>query len=84
MAMLASRTQGKRGSLSTIAGPKRAAMLMLALGEEYGGKIWNMLDDDEIRQISLVMSQLGTVDATDVEHLLLEFVSRLSASGWTI
>ena len=65
MAMLASRTQGKKVSLASISGPKRAAMLMLALGEEYGGKIWNMLDDDEIRQISLVMSQLGTVDATD-------------------
>jgi len=81
MAMLASRTQGKRVSLGNISGPRRAAMLMLALGEEYGGKIWNMLDDEEIRQISLVMSQLGTIDASAVEHLLLEFVSRLSASG---
>jgi flagellar motor switch protein FliG len=81
MAMLASRTQGKKSSLSNISGTKRAAMLMLALGEEYGGKIWSMLDDEEVRQISVVMSQLGTVDAAAVEQLLLEFVSRLSASG---
>jgi flagellar motor switch protein FliG len=80
MAMLASRTQGKAIGAG-IKGAKRAAILMLALGEEYGGKIWNLLDDEEIRQISIVMSTLGTVEASAVEQLMLEFVSRLSASG---
>jgi flagellar motor switch protein FliG len=54
---------------------------MLALGEQYGGKVWNLLDDDELRQLSITMSTLGTVDAQEVEGLLLEFVSRLSATG---
>ena len=80
MAVLANRTQGKKPT-TQLSGPRRAAMLMLALGEEYGGKIWSLLDDDEVRQISVTMSQLGTVDASSVEHLMLEFVSRLSASG---
>ena len=56
-------------------------MLMLALGEQHGGKIWNLLDDDELRQLSIVMSTLGTVEADVVEDLLLEFVGRMSASG---
>ena len=64
-----------------LAGPKRAAILMLALGEQYGGKIWSLLDDDEVRQLSLEMSTLGTVDVDTVEDMLLEFVSRMSASG---
>src|SRR3954451_1768628 len=63
------------------AGPKRAAILMLALGEQYGGKIWSLLDDDEVRQLSLEMSTLGTVEVDTVEDMLLEFVSRMSASG---
>src|SRR5712672_3280210 len=62
-------------------GPKRAAILMLALGEQYGGKVWSLLDDDEVRELSMVMSTLGTVEADVVEDLLLEFVSRMSASG---
>src|ERR1700716_603401 len=62
-------------------GPKRAAILMLALGEQYGGKIWSLLDDDEVRELSMHMSTLGTVEADVVEDLLLEFVSRMSASG---
>ncbi|AMA60270.1 flagellar motor switch protein FliG [Bradyrhizobium daqingense] len=64
-----------------LAGPKRAAILMLALGEQYGGKIWSLLDDDEVRQLSLEMSTLGTVEVDTVEDMLLEFVSRMSASG---
>jgi flagellar motor switch protein FliG len=54
---------------------------MLALGEQYGGKIFSLLDDDELREISIVMSSLGTIEAEEVEELLLEFVSRMSASG---
>ena len=64
-----------------LTGPERAAVLMLALGEHYGGKIFSLLDDDELREISIVMSSLGTVDADSVEELLLEFVGRMSASG---
>src|SRR6186713_31742 len=64
-----------------LSGPRRAAILMLALGEQYGGKIWGLLDDDEVRQLSLEMSTLGTVEVETVEDMLLEFVSRMSASG---
>jgi len=38
-------------------------------------------DDEEVRELSVVMSTLGTVEADVVEDLLLEFVSRMSASG---
>jgi len=62
-------------------GPERAAVLMLALGEQHGAKVWNMLDDDELRKISVVMSTIGMIEAGLVENLLLEFVSRMSASG---
>src|SRR5713101_4210733 len=80
IANLASR-QGNRPKGPAMSGPKRAAILMLALGEQYGGKIWQLLDDDEVRELSLAMSTLGTVEAEVVENMLLEFVSRMSASG---
>src|ERR1700757_2169496 len=79
LATLGPRQAGKKGI--KISGPKRAAMLMLALGEQYGGKVWGLLDDDEVRELSLAMSTLGTVEADTVEGMLLEFVSRMSASG---
>ncbi len=80
VATLASRQQ-EGAPARQLTGPERAAVLMLSLGEQYGGKIWSLLDDDELREISVVMSTLGTIEAQLVENLLLEFVGRLSASG---
>jgi flagellar motor switch protein FliG len=77
---LAARQNGKSKG-PVLPGPKRAAILMLALGEQYGGKVWSLLDDDEVRELSVHMSTLGTVEADVVEDMLLEFVSRMSASG---
>src|ERR1700704_5143589 len=80
VATLAGR-QSANGSGRQLKGPERAAVLMLALGEQHGEKVWKLLDDDELRQLSIVMSTLGTVEAESVEGLLLQFVGRLSASG---
>src|SRR5579862_7239987 len=80
IAALASR-QGDSASGRKLTGPERAAVLMLALGQQFGGNIWSKLDDDELREISIVMSTLGTIESSSVEALLLEFVSRMSASG---
>jgi len=65
----------------TLTGRQRAAVLMLALGEQHGAKIWSLLDDDELREISIEMSTIGTIEAELVENLLLDFVSSMSASG---
>jgi flagellar motor switch protein FliG len=80
VATLAGR-QPASGPGRHLRGPERAAVLMLALGDQYGEQVWKMLDDDDLRTLSLTMSSLGTVDAGSVEALLLEFVGRLSASG---
>ncbi|MGE0522287.1 MAG: flagellar motor switch protein FliG, partial [Variibacter sp.] len=68
-------------SSRALTGPERAAILLLALGEQFGGKIWKMLDDDELRILSATMANLGMVEAATVESLILDFVSQLSASG---
>jgi len=62
-------------------GPERAAILLLSLGDEYGAVIWEQLDDDEVKEISLAMSRLGKIRVELVEQLLIDFVSQMSASG---
>lgn len=59
----------------------KAAALMIALGEEHGRIIWNLLDDEEIKELSLAMSSLGTVEAQVVEELFLEFANGVSSVG---
>ncbi len=80
VATLASRSH-KSEKARPLSGPERAAVLMLALGDQYGAKVWGLLDDEELRELTIVMSTIGTVQAESVENLMLEFVSRLSASG---
>jgi flagellar motor switch protein FliG len=65
----------------TLTGAERAAVLMLALGDEHGAAIWSALDDDEVKEISQTMANLGTVSAELIEKLLLEFVTQISSTG---
>lgn len=63
-------------------GAARAAALLLALGEETGGKLMSMLEDDELREVSRAMMSLGNVSSETVEQLCLEFAGRMGkASG---
>ena len=67
--------------LRSLSGAERTAILMLSLGEEHSAKLWQMLDEDEIKEISQIMSNLGTVSSALVEKLLVDFVSQLSGTG---
>jgi flagellar motor switch protein FliG len=40
-----------------------------------------MMDEDEIKEVSQLMSNLGTVSASLVEKLLIDFVSQMSSTG---
>jgi flagellar motor switch protein FliG len=67
--------------IRSLSGAERTAIVMLSLGEEHSAKIWQMLDEDEIKEISQIMSNLGTVSSNLVEKLLVEFVSQMSGTG---
>ena len=67
--------------LRALTGTQKAAILMLALNEDQVGKIFGMMDDDEIREISQTMSTLGTVNANTVEKLFVDFASLISTTG---
>ncbi len=64
-----------------LSGPRRAAVILLALGAEYGKAIWSALDEDEIRVVTHAMVQLGSIEADTVEELIVDFVGNLSAAG---
>ena len=64
-----------------LTGAEKAAIILLSLGEEHGAQVWRMFDDEEVREVSQVMANLGTVSASVVERLLVEFVSQMSTTG---
>jgi len=63
-----------------LTGPEKAAVILLSLGEDHV-RLWQGLDDDEVKEISQAMATLGSVSAQVVEDLMLEFVSGMSGSG---
>ena len=78
-ARLASKKQGVDDP-RRLTGPEKAAVILLALGEEHTA-LWQSLDEDEIKEISQAMAGLGTVNANVVEELMVEFVSGMSGAG---
>jgi flagellar motor switch protein FliG len=62
-------------------GPQKAAILMLALGEEHAAKMFARMHEDEIRDLSHAMAQLGNVSAELVESVCDEFASNLGQAG---
>jgi len=77
------RGGGRNKSITDTAqltGPEKAAVVLLALGEDHA-TIWQNLDDEEIKEVSQAMASLGTVAANVVESLLVEFVSGMSGAG---
>ena len=65
---------------SRLSGPEKAAVVLLALGEDHD-TIWRTLDDEEIKEVSQAMASLGNISADAVEGLLIEFVSGMSGAG---
>jgi flagellar motor switch protein FliG len=62
-------------------GPQKAAILMLSIGEEQAMRLFSMMDDDEIKELSTAMASLGKVDSSMVERLFVEFTESFSQTG---
>ncbi len=64
-----------------LAGDEKAAVLLLALGPDYGKPIFQELDDIEIRQLSRAMSQLGSITQDMLDNLFVQFITSLTTNG---
>ncbi len=54
-------------------GADKAAILLLFLGPEATGKVYEHMDDDEIKRISQSMTSLGYVSRATIEEVVQEF-----------
>jgi flagellar motor switch protein FliG len=70
-----------REDYRTLSGTEKAAILLLAIGEDQMGKVFTFMDDEEIKELSQTMANLGTVSSSIIERLFLEFAEQISATG---
>lgn len=64
-----------------LSGPEKTAVLLLAMGEVQCAKMFAMMHEDEIKDISMIMAQLGSVRSDAVENLCTDFVKVLGGTG---
>jgi len=70
-----------RGDSRKLNGGQKAAVFMLALGPDHSAKLFELMDDEEIRDLSQSMATLGSVESNTVEELFVEFADQLSGGG---
>ncbi len=62
-------------------GSQKAAILMLSLSEELAMRLFALMDDDEIKELSQAMAGLGKVGSDMVERLFVEFTESVAQTG---
>ena len=64
-----------------LVGAQKAAVLMMALGSESCTRLFALMHEDEIREISAAMAGLGPIQSETVERLCAEFTARIGGGG---
>ncbi|MDF1733840.1 MAG: flagellar motor switch protein FliG [Minwuia sp.] len=64
-----------------LSGSQKAAIMILSLSDESLAPLWEMLDDEEVKEISQTMANLGSVTSETVERLFVDFANQMSAGG---
>jgi flagellar motor switch protein FliG len=72
---------GKAEEYRSLSGTQKAAILMLALGDERCARLFNLMHEDEIKEVSSAMARLGSVRAETVERLCSEFSESSGGAG---
>jgi len=64
-----------------LSGAQKAAIMMLSVGEDGAQQLFALMDEDEIKEISQTMANLGMIHSSVVEQLFVEFANRMTSTG---
>ena len=70
-----------REDFKNMAGTEKAALLVLSLGDDHAAKLFSLLDEDEIKELSQTMANLGAVSSQVMERLFVDFAEQISSTG---
>ncbi len=70
-----------RDDYRSLSGPEKAAILVLSVGEEESSLIFSHMDDDEILELSQIISGLGKIGPSVVERLFMDFTEQMSSTN---
>jgi flagellar motor switch protein FliG len=70
---MAKKQTGKDVSVDNLTGPEKAAVFLLTLGEDFTSKVFQRLDEGELKVVGRQMAKMDHVDQEDITALLNEF-----------
>lgn len=72
---------GKQVEYRKLSGADKVAVLLMSINEQNATKILGMMEEDEIREISYIMSNIGIVPPDIVERIFIEFAETLTGGS---
>lgn len=70
-----------REDYRTLSGAEKAAIFLLALGEDHTSRVFEHMDDEEIMEISQTMASLGKIGSNVIERLFQDFAEQMSSTS---
>ena len=70
-----------REDFNALSGPEKAALVVMSVGEENADRLFTLMDEEEIKELSQQMANLGNVSSQLIERLFVEFTERISSTG---
>ncbi len=70
-----------RDDYRSLSGPEKAAIFLLSLSEQHTSQVFSLMDDDEILEISQIISSLGKIGPTVIEKLFVDFSEQMSSTN---
>jgi flagellar motor switch protein FliG len=67
--------------IDSLSGAQKAAVMMLSVGEEGAQQLFALMDEDEIKEVSQTMANLGMIHSSVVEQRFVEFANRMTSTG---
>ncbi|OGR04508.1 MAG: flagellar motor switch protein FliG [Deltaproteobacteria bacterium RIFOXYA12_FULL_61_11] len=64
-----------------LTGPDKAAILVMILGEEVAGSLFQFLDDREIKKINQAIAKMGSIPNDQINNIVSEFHSLIDTSS---
>lgn len=65
---------------SKLRGHEKAAIILMALQEENASKVFGLMDDEEIREVSKTMSNIGAIRPEIAERIFQDFANEVADS----
>lgn len=67
-----------------LSGTQKSAIILMTVDEDVAAKIFSLMTEEEIKEISQAMANLGGIDPVVIDDLIKEFTENMSAGGHLI